>query len=61
MKNPKVIAFYIIAILVIIGVAILALTVSGNSGTFYLCLGIIAGVLAIILSKLIMSRKSKKK
>lgn len=61
MKNPKVLAFYIVAIIIIVAVAILALTVSGNSGDFYLCLGIIAGVVAIILSKLIMSRKSKKK
>ena len=72
MKNPKVLAFYIVAIIIIVAVAILALTVSaalavscfagcGNSGAFYLCLGIIAGVVAIILSKLIMSRKSKKK
>lgn len=61
MKNPKVIAFYLVAIVVIVGVAVLALTVSGNLGTFYLCLGIIAGVLAIVLSKLIMGRKSKKK
>lgn len=61
MKNPKVLAFYIVAIIIIVAVAILALTVSGNSGSFYLCLGIIAGVVAIILSKLIMSRKSKKK
>ncbi len=60
-KNPKVLAFYIVAIIIIVAVAILALTVSGNSGAFYLCLGIIAGVVAIILSKLIMSRKSKKK
>ena len=52
MKNPKVLAFYIVAIIII---------VAGNSGAFYLCLGIIAGVVAIILSKLIMSRKSKKK
>ena len=61
MKNPKVLAVYIVAIIIIVAVAILALTVSGNSGAFYLCLGIIAGVVAIILSKLIMSRKSKKK
>lgn len=60
MKNPKVAVFYIIAVIVIVAVAILALTVSGNSGAFYLCLGIIAGVIAIILSKLIINRKSKK-
>lgn len=61
MKNPRIIAFYLIAIIIIVGVAILALTVSGNSGTFYLCLGIIAGVVVIVISKLIMSKKSKKK
>lgn len=61
MKNKKVIAFYVIAIAVIICIAILALTVSGNSGAFYLCLGIIAGVIAIVLSKIIMNKKSNKK
>ncbi len=34
MKNPKVLAFYIVAIIIIVAVAILALTVSGNSGAF---------------------------
>ncbi len=61
MKNKKVIAFYVIAIAVIICIAILALTVSGNSGAFYLCLGIIAGVIAIVLSKIIMNKKSNKR
>lgn len=61
MKDPKVLAFYIIAIVIIAAVAVLAVMVSGNSGAFYLCMGIIAGVAAITLFKLIASRKSKKK
>lgn len=61
MKNKKVIAFYVIAIAVIICIAILALIISGNSGAFYLCLGIIAGVIAIVLSKIIINKRSNKR
>lgn len=58
MKNPKMLAFCIIAIIVIVLITILALMISGNSSIFYLCLGIVAGV---VISKLIINKKSKKK
>lgn len=61
MKNPKVLVFYIISIVIIAAVAVLAVTISGNYGAFDFCLGIITGVAVIILFKLIASRKSKKK
>lgn len=61
MKNSKMILFYIAAIIIVIGVAVLAITLSGNLGAFYLCLGIIAGVVAIIIMKFVNNRKNNKK
>lgn len=61
MKNNRTILFYIAAIIVVIAVAILAITLSGNSGAFYLCLGIIVGVAVIAIMKFINNRKNNKK
>ncbi len=60
MKKNKII-FYIVAIAIVVGISVLAITLSGNSGAFYLCLGIIAGVVAIIIMKSLNYRKNNKK